>query len=79
MIMNKDYPGEPVHIHIQPLIHILCRIKLANYHYKRVRVNYHLFCGNGELVFSIYGLVGEMVRCEILGVLDAYRFEHSSV
>ena len=46
--MNKFYPGEPVHVHIQSFINIILLFnytgeKLGNYKQKRVRVNCHYF------------------------------------
>ena len=51
--MNKDYPGEPINIHIQPLINIMQdnnRVITT----KKGKGKLPIFCGNGEQVITIY-------------------------
>ena len=43
MTMNKYYPGEPINIHIQPLINIMQEKNWVITTKKRVRLNYHYF------------------------------------
>ena len=51
--MNKYYPGEPINIHIQPLINIMQdnnRVITT----KKGKGKLPIFCGNGEQVITIY-------------------------
>ena len=51
--MNKYYPGEPVHIHMKPLINIM---KNKNFLItaKKGKCKLPLLCGNEEREISIY-------------------------
>ena len=53
MTMNKYYPGEPINIHIQPLINSM---QEENWLIttKKDKGKLSLFCGNGEQVIPIY-------------------------
>ena len=54
---KKYYPGELVHMHIKPLMHII-QEKIGLLPPKKGKGKLPLFCGNGEWVITIYA-VGE--------------------
>ena len=54
MIINRYNPGEPVKIHIQLLINIIQDNNRVITTKKNSKGKLPLFCGNGELVNSIY-------------------------
>ena len=54
---EKYYPGVPVNVHKQPLINII-REKNWAITTKKGKGELPLFCGKGERVITIYGVVG---------------------
>ena len=62
---ERYYPGEPVNIHMQPLINII-QYKDRVIITKKVEDNLPLFCGNGERVTPIYDKKDRIKICEWL-------------
>ena len=66
MTMNKYYPGEPINIHIQPLINIMQENNWV-ITTKKGKGKLPLFCGDVELLFPFYDV---RIRAVIVDIIS---------